>query len=97
MQFYVIAVVFDLLADLLFNGQLASSHLTDSMEQFVCTRSLKHIASSTSIQDWHNFFIVQVRAHNQNLGFRPFFEDSQGRINPIHLRHDDIHDNDIWT
>ena len=75
MKLHMIAMVFDLLADLLLNSKLPSSHLTDSMEQFICTRSLEHIAFGTSIQDRHDFFIVQVRSHNQNLGFRPFFED----------------------
>lgn len=49
MKFHMIAVVFNLLANLLLNGQLASSYLTDGMKQFICTRSLEHIAFGTSI------------------------------------------------
>ena len=37
MKLYMIAVVFDLFADLLFNSKLSRSNLTNSVEQFVCT------------------------------------------------------------
>ena len=90
-------MVFNLIVHLSFDSFFTTVNLTDTIKNLCRTAGFKHIAFSTSFNDWINFFIVQIASQNQNLGFRPFFEQFQSRLNTIQFRHNKVHNDDIRT
>ena len=67
----------------------------DRLDQTVCGNPFQQITAGAMLQSAENVFIVIKGRQDDDLYLRIVFLDDLGALHAVHLRHSDIHQNNI--